>query len=333
MDENNNIPDFLKDFNNYLVAIKNMSIAYVKNMSGTILQFLEYINTHKLDNKYKSKSEVTLNDLRTLTNSDIYNFMYYLAERKYKVSSRITKTEHLRTFFDYLFRIKHNLFQEPLKKIKREKKPMHRLPNYLSLEESKKLLDLYSSSTTIIDIRNNAMIHLLLNCGLRVSELSNLNISDFNFANNTFTIYGKGNKERTGYLNEATKKAVLDYIEIRTILKPRKKADNDALFLSEKRVRICIRGIRHMIKLSYDKAEIQNENYSVHTLRHTCATLLYKTGIDIKIIKELLGHERIETTEIYTHLFDKNVMEAMFKHPLSKFKIANALKFCFGASE
>lgn len=333
MEENKNMPDFLIDYNNYLVAIKNMSTVYIKNMAVTILQFLNYINIYKLNNKYDLIHKITLNDIRTITNSDVYNFMFYLAEKHYKVSSRITKTEHLRTFFDYLYRIKHNLFQEPLKKIKREKKPVRKLPNYLSLEESKKLLGLYADSTNIIDVRNNAIIHLLLNCGLRISELSNLNLSDFNFKSNTFIIFGKGNKERTGYLNESTRNALLKYLEIRNTLKPKSKQDNDAFFLSEKRIRICPRGIRHMIKLSYEKAEIKNKNYSVHTLRHTCATILYKIGTDIKIIKELLGHARIETTDIYTHLFDKNVMEAMFKHPLAKFKMANAMEFCVVQAE
>ena len=111
------------------------------------------------------------------------------------------KIEHLRTFFDYLYRIQHSIFIELFKQIKREKNIYLKLPNYLSVDESKKLLNLYADSEKPKEIRDNAMLHLFLNCGLRVSELTNLSISDFNFKNDTFIILGKGNKERTGYLN------------------------------------------------------------------------------------------------------------------------------------
>lgn len=107
---------FVTDLTNYLIAIKNLSKVYVKNMTITIKQFLEFINIHKLKNKYESIQELTLNDIRSLTNSDIYSFIYFLAESQYKINSRVVKTEHLRTFFDYLFTIQHNLFTEPLKK-------------------------------------------------------------------------------------------------------------------------------------------------------------------------------------------------------------------------
>lgn len=325
MEVNNKIPTFVVDFNNYLTAIKNISTVYIQNMTVTVQQFLEFINTHKFNNKYNCTKEMSLNDIREITNSDIYSFMFFLAENHYKMGSRITKTEHLRTFFDYLFRLKNLLFKEPIKKIKREKVSSRKLPNYLSIDESKKLLNLYLKSNKDSEIKYNAMIHLFLHCGLRVSELSNLNISDLNFNNNTFIIYGKGNKERTGYINEKTRIALLRYIEIRKKIQTK---ECDALFLSEKeKKRITTRGIRKIIKNSYTKIDITSEKYSVHTLRHTCATLLYRTGVDIKIIKELLGHVKIETTEIYTHLYNKKVMEAMYNHPLAKFKMKNAMEY------
>lgn len=234
----------------------------------------------------------------------------------------------MRTFFDYLFRIKHNIFKEPFKQIKREKNIYLQLPSYLSLNESKELLNLYTDSTKINEIRDNAILHLFLNCGLRVSELKNLNISDFKFNNNTFIIFGKGNKERTGYLNNSTKEALENYLNIRKTIQPKSQKDKDALFLSNKRVRICTRAIELAIDKAYEKAGLDKKVYTVHTLRHTCATLMYKNGIDIKIIKEVLGHVRIDTTEIYTHLHNEDVMKAMFEHPLSQFKMADALMYC-----
>ena len=113
MKEESKIPKFVTDLTNYLIAIKNLSKVYVKNMTITIEQFLEFINIHKLKNKYESIQEITLNDIRSLKNSDIYSFIYFLAESQYKINSRVVKTEHLRTFFDYLFTIQHTLFTEP----------------------------------------------------------------------------------------------------------------------------------------------------------------------------------------------------------------------------
>ena len=202
------------------------------------------------------------------------------------------------------------------------------MPNYLSLNESQKLLKLYANSTKINEIRDNAILHIFLNCGLRISELINLNISDFNFKTDTFIIFGKGNKERVGYLNKITKEALQKYLEIRKTISVKYSKDNDALFLSSEKKRISIRNTRNGIKKAYSKVELNEDEYSVHTLRHTCATLMYKNGTNINTIKEVLGHVRIDTTEIYTHLHDQEVMEAMQEHPLSKFKIADALEYC-----
>ena len=129
MNQISETPAFLEDLSNYLSAIKNYSAIYIKNMTITIKQFLEFINIHKFKNKYTSIKKVTLNDIRMLSNSDIYSFIYFLAESHYKTNSRIVKIEHLRTFFDYLFRIKHNIFTEPFKKIKNERKVEQKLQN------------------------------------------------------------------------------------------------------------------------------------------------------------------------------------------------------------
>ncbi len=325
--ENKNIPVYLDDFKNYLIAIRNLSELYVKKSMITIMQFLDFANIHIFHNKYSSAEEVTLNDLRTLQTSDIYSFMFFLAENNYKTNSRITKTEHIRCFFDFLSRIKKTLFKEPIKPIKREKKSNQKLPNYLSLEESKKLISVYLNSENEAGIRNNAILNILLNCGLRVSEVSNLNISDFKLDENKFVIYGKGDKERTGYLNTAAKKALEKYLEVREKIIPKSKKDKDALFINQRGERIKSRGIELMVKKSYDKAGLNSKKYGVHTLRHTCATILYRIGVDIKIIQEILGHVQVDTTEIYTHLFDKDVMAEMLKHPLSKFMMSDAMSF------
>lgn len=160
-------------------------------------------------------------------------------------------------------------------------------------------------------IRNNAIITLCLNCGLRISEVCKLNVSDIKENSDTFIIYGKGRKERTGYLNKQTKETLLCYIQEREKYALQKNIMTDALFITE-----------------YKKVEIDENQYSVHTLRHTCATILYKSGYDIKLIQEILGHSSVNTTKIYTHLYDKEVEKTMQEHPLAHFKMKNAMEFC-----
>ncbi|MGN1269250.1 MAG: tyrosine-type recombinase/integrase [Clostridia bacterium] len=324
MNEENKIPKFVTDLTNYLIAIRNLSEVYVKNMSITVGQFLEFINIHKFKNKYNSIKDITLNDVRSLTNSDIYSFIYFLAESQYKINSRVVKIEHLRTFFNYLFTIKHTIFTEPFKKINSERKIEKKLPNYLSLDEAKKMIEVYANSIDEIEIRDNAILHLFLNSGLRLAELKNLSIDDLDLKDNKFSIIGKGNKERTGYINDITRKALDEYLKVRDKLNPKTKT----LFVSRYGLKMSSTGIEKIVKRAYEKAEIDDVDYCVHTLRHTCATLLYRNGVDIRTIQEILGHVQIDTTEIYTHLHDQEVMDAMLDHPLSQFKVANAEAFC-----
>lgn len=325
--ENKSYPVFITEFSDYLRGIKNYSNIYVKNLIITLKQFLTFINIYKFNNEYESIETISLNDIRILNNSDIYSFIYFLAENHYKQSSRIVKIEHLRTFFDYLYRIRHNLFKEPFCKIKREKDSSIKLPNYLSLNEAKRLIKVYANSNNPTELRDSVILHLGLNCGLRVAELSNLKINDINLTTDTIVILGKGNKERIAYLNKSTKNSLLKYLEIRKSLITSKK-DKDFLFLTRYNKRMPIRSIQKSVKKAYRKASINEDLYSVHTLRHTCATLMYKAGINIKTIKEVLGHVKIDTTEIYTHLHDDEVMKAIQSHPLAQFKIKDAVSYC-----
>jgi integrase/recombinase XerD len=239
MNEENKIPKFVTDLTNYLIAIRNLSEVYVKNMAITVGQFLEFINIHKFKNKYNSIKDITLNDVRSLTNSDIYSFIYFLAESQYKINSRVVKIEHLRTFFNYLFTIKHTIFTEPFKKINSERKIEKKLPNYLSLDEAKKMIEVYADSIDEIEIRDNAILHLFLNSGLRLAELKNLSIDDLDLKDNKFSIIGKGNKERTGYINDITRKALDEYLKVRDKLNPKTKT----LFVSRYGLKMSSTGI------------------------------------------------------------------------------------------
>ncbi|MBR2786421.1 MAG: hypothetical protein IKD76_02875 [Clostridia bacterium] len=142
-----NMPQFVNNLVSYLIGIKDLSEICAHNMTITIKQFLEFINVHKLKNKYNSIEDFTLNDIRSLSNSDIYSFIYFLAESHYKTNSRVVKIEHLKTFFNYLFTINETIFTQPFRKIKTDRKAEEKLPSYLSLDESKRLLNVYADST------------------------------------------------------------------------------------------------------------------------------------------------------------------------------------------
>ena len=166
--------------------------------------------------------------------------------------------------------------------------------------------------------RNFAIITLFLNCGMRLSELVGINIKDIDFSENKLNVIGKGNKERTIYLNKACIDAINNYL----IDRPREgvKFDSrDALFLSEQRRRISNRTVQYIVKEELKFAGIDANKYSVHKLRHTAATLMYKYGnVDIRALQELLGHESISTTEIYTHVDNEQIRNAVESNPLSE---------------
>ena len=157
-----NYNDFMEDYKNYLYAIRNLSEGSIKKVYQTVKQFLEYLITFKFEKKFDSVEEMNLNDIRTLSNQDIYSYIFYLAENDYKTITRSAKTEYLRSFFDFLYKIKHRLFNQPFQKINTEKRFQKQLPNYLSKEEAKKMTNLYDKSDNKTDIRKNAKRGLLI---------------------------------------------------------------------------------------------------------------------------------------------------------------------------
>jgi len=323
----NNYPSFINEFMYYVQGIKNLSQGYIETTIHTIMQFLNFLNEMKYGNRYTDINKMTLNDIRGVINSDIINFIYFLSENNYEEATISLKTKQLKLFFEYLYNIKHNIFKEPFKTLKTVSNKYDKIPNYLSYKEAKKLESAYDGFDDIYSIRNNAIIHLLLHCGLRRSEVINLKLSEFKFDNNTFTILGKGNKERTGYLNASTKKALKKYLNIRKDITTSKDY-SDYLFLSNRKSKLNADTLRKMIKVAYDYVGLDANKYSVHTLRHTCATLLYRNGTNVRTIQELLGHSTINVTQIYTHTYDAKVEKTMHEHPLAKYKMKNAIKYC-----
>ena len=200
-----------------------------------------------------------------------------------------------------------------------------RLPRYLTLEDSEKLLSLtYSDDSNENKERDFAIITLFLNCGLRLSELVGINISDIKFDDQKMTVIGKGNKERSIYLNKACIDAINAYLDVRPKegIKKDKKDSDKALFLSSYKQRISKRTVENIVSKELARAGLDTTKYSTHKLRHTAATLMYKYGeVDIRALQELLGHQSISTTEIYTHVDNDQVRTAVESNPLSQFQV------------
>ena len=221
-----------------------------------------------------------------------------------------------RVFFAYLSQKAKLIEKNPAQNLETPKLE-RRLPKYLSLEDSKKLLEVSSNEDNRNKERDYAIITLFLNCGMRLSELVGINIKDINFENCKLNVIGKGNKERTIYLNNACMNAINSYLRVRPTNKVKYDSKN-ALFLSERYERISNRTVQYIVKKELMLAGLDVNKYSVHKLRHTAATLMYQYGnVDIRALQELLGHESISTTEIYTHVANSQVRNAVESNPLA----------------
>lgn len=324
-------PNFLNDFLDYSSTILNKSPNTMKEYNYDINHFLKFIKYKfgmaEMDNE-TGLSQIKINDLTLDTISkiqleDIHAFLGYMKETFHsKPATLARKVASIRIFFQYLCNKTKKISNNPAIDLETPKLGK-RLPKYLSLEQSKQLLKISeippdgSHGTHDNSSRNFAIITLFLNCGMRLSELVGINIKDIDFSENKLNVIGKGNKERTIYLNNACIKAINRYL----IDRPKEgvKFDSkDALFLSEQRKRISNRTVQYIVKQEMKLAGIDSNKYSVHKLRHTAATLMYKYGnVDIRALQELLGHESISTTEIYTHVDNEQVRNAVESNPLS----------------
>ena len=321
-DEN---PEFLNSFLDYSITILNKSPNSVKEYNYDLNTFLKFIKIHFHLTKETDLKEIKINDLsidtiKKITLDDIHAFLAYLTNEYHsKVATRARKVSTIRIFFNYLCS-KANLIEiNPAQNLETPKLDK-RLPKYLSLDESKKLLDIASHEDNRNAERDYAIITLFLNCGMRLSELVGINLKDIDFSECKLNVIGKGNKERTIYLNKACMKALADYINVRPKegIKHDKKHSEKALFLSERKERISNRTVQHIVTRELALAGLDTRKYSVHKLRHTAATLMYQYGnVDIRALQELLGHESISTTEIYTHVSNEQVRNAVEKNPLA----------------
>lgn len=197
------------------------------------------------------------------------------------------------------------------------------LPKFLSMDESLALLDAVQNDTeSKTKERDYAIITLFLNCGIRLSELVGINLNDIDREFRSLRVLGKGAKERIVYLNDACRDAMQKYLSIR-LSEKYKKADTNALFISKQYKRISNKTVQWLVYKYLSLAGLDYKHYSTHKLRHTAATLMYQTGkVDVRVLKEILGHEQLNTTQIYTHVSNKGMEDAINANPLANVKSA-----------
>ncbi|MBS5965892.1 MULTISPECIES: tyrosine recombinase XerC [Finegoldia] len=315
----NSYPMILMDFLDYLETIKGRSSNTVKEYAYDINLMIKYILARKQNIKLKSfddivkidSSDVDLNFFKNIDVIDLHSFMGFLDHNRSNGSStRSRKTSSIRTFYKYLINIRKLDIINPAELLDSPKKNI-RQPVYLTLDESLNLLKvILREKDEEIKARDYCITVLFLNCGMRLSELSSINID--HIKTNTLRVIGKGNKERTVYLNDMCLDALDNYLKIRP------EIDNDALFISKKRNRMSNRAIQYRIEHYLKAGGFDTSIYSVHKLRHTAATLMYQYGnVDIKVLQEILGHESVSTTQIYTHVDNNSLRSAVNKNPLN----------------
>lgn len=314
-------PDFIRDFLTYSETIRGKSSRSVEGYYIDLQVFFRYLLTVRgkvpKDMEFK-KIDISAADIelvRSVTISDLYAFMVFCKnELGNNTATRARKTSTLRIFFKYLSLQTHQLETNPAELLEAPKLKQS-LPKHLSLEDSLELLNAVDGPNAK---RDYCILTLFLNCGLRLSELCGLNLSDIT-ADGVMTVTGKGNKERIVYLNDACREAVRAYIAVRPAELP--ATERNALFISRNHRRISNKTVQHIVKSYLAKAGLGNMGYSTHKLRHTAATLMYQHGnVDIRVLKDILGHSNLGTTQIYTHVSDNQIKNAVDANPLANVK-------------
>lgn len=316
------LPYLVKDFLVYLDVIKNKSALTVSEYASDLTIFFKFLKLYKGDVPSSTVFEdIIINDIdesfiKDVSLNDAYAFISYCKnERGNKEAARARKMSSIRAFYKYISVQKQILEKNPMEMLD-SPKLKKALPKYLTLEQSLKLLNSIDGK---YKERDYCILVFFLNCGLRLSELVSLNYSDIR-EDGTMRVTGKGNKERTVYLNNACVDAYKQYMAVR----PKDGipySDKNALFISSRLKRISPKTVQHIVYTALENAGL--EGYSAHKLRHTAATLMYQHGnVDVLVLKDILGHENLGTTEIYTHIVDEQLKKASESNPLANVKRA-----------
>lgn len=311
-------PQIIIDFLGYMQTIKGKSPKTVDEYYIDLRTFFRYIKYSKKlvpeDIVFEKISikDISVNLVADIELTDIYEYLNYLLfERNNNAATRARKISSLKSFFNYLVNKVKILKIDPTKELDLPKKK-ESLPKFLTLEQSIELLENVNGT---YKERDYCILTLFLNCGMRLSELVGINLSDIQ-NENTLKLTGKGNKERFVYLNDACVFALKQYLNVRPKVNLK---DRNALFISKFNKRISPKTIQFIVKKYLKKINLNNQGYSVHKLRHTAATLMYQYGgVDIRVLKDILGHSNLGTTEIYTHISNNQLKQAISSNPLAK---------------
>ena len=332
MDYRDEAPQILRDYLTYHETIKGHSRATVDEYFLDLRNFFRFLKIERnivpraTELDAISISDVDLEFVSKVTLAEVYDYLAFLSRDKAKftrarseeyglnAASRARKVSSIRGFYKYLTVKAKLLTENPVQDLD-SPRPKRSLPRYLTLEESQRLLQ---SVDGIHKERDYCILCIFLNCGLRISEIAGLNVSDVRADH--LRVLGKGNKERVVYLNDATADAINKYLIVRRDMAA---VDRSALFLSSRRTRVTREGLHAMVKKSLLKAGLDSEKYSAHKLRHTAATLMLSNGVDVRTLQEILGHESLNTTQIYTHVDNTELRIAAQANPLSKFEPDN----------
>lgn len=310
-------PTPVRDFLVYHDTIKGQSAATVDSYYIDLRTFTRYLmiardlvprDTDLADIDIRS---VDIHFYASVTLTEVYDFLAYLSrDRELNATSRARMIVTLKGFFRYLTDKTHQIPENPVRELD-SPKPRKALPRYLTLEESQRLLSAVDGQNKE---RDYCILCLFLNCGLRVSEMVRLNLTDIR--QDSLLIHGKGSKERVVYLNDAAAKALNDWLIVRRDIAA---IDKNAVFPSNRRKRMSVDSVQVMLKKTLLRAGLDASQYSPHKLRHTAATLMLQNGVDVRTLQEVLGHENLNTTQIYTHIANPELRRAAMANPLADY--------------
>lgn len=310
-------PYYLEDFLTHLKVIKDRGDRTEEAYYIDLRTFLRYL---KIKNKAVDPNvnfeEIKIDDVpieyvERFTLGDSYVYMKWIMDVRHNdTAARARKTTVLKEFYAYLYEKAKLISSNPIAELEAPR-VKNKLPKYLTLQEAQNLLQSIETKHTE---RDYCIITLFLNCGMRLSELCGINLNDISFENETLRLFGKGRKERIVYLNNACISALKAYLPFRQS----HEVQTDALFISAKKNRISKRRVQQIVEECLTKAGLENTGVTTHKLRHTAATLMYQYGnVDTLVLKDILGHKSIATTEIYTHLSNENMKQAAESNPLA----------------
>ena len=320
----NETSELIERFLRYKLVIQGRSPKTVEEYHLDLRLFFRYTiaRRQRIDVDGEEFDEIDISCVdeefsRSIKTLDILEFMAYLAkDRGCAAAARSRKLSAIKAYFKYLSAVEKVIEKNPAADIEAPKMKKA-LPKYLSLDESKELLaSVYADEESKTKERDYCILTFFLNCGMRLSELVGINLSDIDRQGRSLRVLGKGNKERIVYLNDACRAALADYLPVRAadaVIK-----DRNALFISRFHKRISNKTVQWLVYKYLGEAGLRNKHYSTHKLRHTAATLMYQEGgVDVLALKEILGHEQLTTTQIYTHVSNKSLEEAVSANPLA----------------